>query len=215
MTTKELSVIGRAELTQERATYLLKTFWPGAPDEAILKASLLAATYKLDPILKEVMLVPIQGKNGTDWVIFRDIKAKRKMAAKRIAPHRYSYADDTPRVMTDEEQKKILGAVDPDRIWGIVKLKVGTDIYPGYGNWPKSQIAYGTDKGNSQRNMAFIRAESNALEKMAPGDDEGIEDFDPSCPPLGEIASAALEQGRADAEAVAEKDQMDLFGPKG
>lgn len=214
VTTKDVTVRGRAEVTREYAMVQLRTMWPGAPDDMVIKASYVSARYGLDPMLKEIVLVPFQKNGATDWVIFRDIRAKRKMAARRIAPNRYSYIDDTPRVMTEDEQKRILGEVDAQRIWAITKLKVGTDIYPGYGNWPKATPAYGSDKGNSQRNMAFIRSEANALDKLAPGDaDEDIEVSDTSFVPL-EMNATAIEQGKADALALNDKAIDDAYGPE-
>jgi hypothetical protein len=103
--------------------------------------------------------------------------------------------------------------VDPERIWAITKLKISDDIYPGYGNWPKNAIAYGSDKGNSQRNMAFIRSESNALDKMAPGESDesdGVDVFDASMAPL-KVDGPTLEQGKADAAALADQAQTELF----
>lgn len=215
VTTKDVAIRGRAEVTREYAMVQLRTMWPGAPDDMVIKASYVSARYGLDPMLKEIVLVGFKNRDGgLDWVIVRDIRAKRKMAAKRIAPNRYSYIDDTPRVMTDDEQKKILGEIDAQRIWAITKLKVGSDIYPGYGNWPKGTPAYGSDKGNSQRNMAFIRSEANALDKLAPGDaDEDIEVSDTSFVPL-EMNATTIEQGKADTQALSDKAIDDAYGPE-
>jgi hypothetical protein len=53
--------------------------------------------------------------------------------------------------------------------------------YPGYGRWPLSQNPKGMDKGNTKANMAMIRSESQALEKLAPGqmpEEPGVVDAD-------------------------------------
>src|SRR5512139_1195687 len=98
----------RVGITKEYATYLLKTIWPGAPDDSIIKAALICAHYRLDPLLKEVSLVKFdrnrwnpqtkqREKIGEEWVPILGIKATRKMAGRAVAPRRYSYVDG-PRV---------------------------------------------------------------------------------------------------------------------
>lgn len=222
MTTQLVKQETRIGITKEYATYLLKTVWPGAPDDAVVKAALICSRYGLDPLLKEVSIIkfdkyagrgPERRKIGEDWVPVLGIKASRKIARHALGRQRYSYLDG-PRVMTDQEQKDILGAVDPDRIWAITKLCVAGAVYPGYGNWPKADMAYGSEKGNSQRNMAFIRSERNAIDRMVPGEmPEDIEVGDESFVPL-KVDGATLEQGKKDAEQLALQATNDAYGPE-
>lgn len=209
-------------ITKEYAIYLLKTIWPAAPDPEVVKAALICARYGLDPLLKEVSLIKFdkrkwnpqtrqREKVGEDWVAVLGIKANRKIASNHGA-RRYSYTDG-PRVMTEEEQKEILGEVEPARIWAITKIqdKEG-NVYPGYGFWPKEIEVYGDDKGNSARNMAFIRSERNALDRMAPGELPDIEVADESFVEV-KVDQKTLDQGKADLIAQGELDIEDLFGP--
>lgn len=162
-------------ITKEYAVYLLKTIWPKAPDADVVKAALICKAYGLDPLLKEVSLI----KFGNEWVPVLGIKANRKIASNHGA-RRYSYTDG-PRVMTEQEQVDILGEVEPDRIWAITKIQDRDgNVYPGYGFWLKEATVYGGDKGNSARNMAFIRSERNALDRLAPGELPDIEVSDES-----------------------------------
>jgi len=151
-----------AIITKTNATDILRTVWPKAPEHEILKAALLCASKQLNPLMKHVFLIQF----GNDWVTVLGIKATRLLAARQKA---LSYVDG-PRVMTDDEQKAIFGEVDPALLRAIVKVKDKEgNVYPGYGHWLKSQNPYGSDKGNSKANMAFIRAERSALDKACPG----------------------------------------------
>ena len=209
-------------ITKEYAVYLLKTIWPTAPDPEVVKAALICARYGLDPLLKEVSLIKFdrrewnaqtkqREKVGEDWVAVLGIKANRKIASNH-GTRRYSYTDG-PRVMTEEEQKAILGEVEPDRIWAITKIQDRDgNVYPGYGFWPRETKVYGDDKGNSARNMAFIRSERNALDRMAPGELPDIEVADESFVEV-KVDQKTLEQGKADLIAQGEMDIDDLFGP--
>ncbi len=159
-------------ITQQQAMYLLKTIWKDAPDTEIIKAAIFCRQYNLNPLMGHIFLIKFdkydkQGaKVGEEWAMVRGIKAKRAMAQEK---HRYSYKVG-PRVVTDEEQKSIFGEVEADKIWALVILKnKDGNEYPGYGFWPKAKGVYGSEKGNSPRNMAFIRAEANALDKLEPG----------------------------------------------
>jgi hypothetical protein len=209
-------------ITKEYAVYLLKTIWPLAPDPEVVKAALICARYGLDPLLKEVSLIKFdkrkwnpqtrqREKVGEDWVAVLGIKANRKIASNHGA-RRYSYIDG-PRVMTEKEQKEILGEVEPARIWAITKIQDQQgNAYPGYGFWPKEVEVYGDDKGNSARNMAFIRSERNALDRMAPGELPDIEVADESFVEV-KVDQKTLDQGKADLIAQGELDIEDLFGP--
>ncbi len=153
-------------ITRKQATYLLRTVWPDAPDADVIKAAIICTQYNLNPLLKHVALIKFEGKKGTSWVPVLAIKAKRIIAQRR---HTYSFVDG-PRVMTDQEQEDIYGEVDLNNIRAICVLEEKGMRFPGYGAWPKNDKPHGEDKGNTKHNMAFIRAESNATEKMAPGE---------------------------------------------
>ena len=158
-----------AEMSRGKATYLLQTVWPGASQEAITRAALICAQYQLNPLLKHIALLRFTNKRtGKDvWEPVLEIKASRIIAHRN---HIFTY-EDGPRMMTDIEEKAIFGEVYSDRLCAIVKLKDNLgNIFPGYGFWLKGDEPYGQDKGNTKANMAFIRAERNALDKMAPGE---------------------------------------------
>jgi len=200
-----------AEMTRDQAMYLLKTIYPTAPVPEILKAAILCAQYHLNPLMRQVYLIPFNKKGGgLDWVIVIGIKATRQIAG---AHKRYTYKDG-PRVMTKDEQITILGQPDETRTWAITVLKdeQGNE-YPGYGFWHLGDTIYGADKGNSETNMAFIRSERNALDKLCPGvlPDVGIgeELYAPVNVPQ------ALAEGERQHLAQVEQDIIDLYGMPG
>lgn len=153
----------KAALTKEEAKEIITTIWPKAPDTEIYKAMTICAQYRLNPLMKHVYLIPFKDQ----WVTVLGIKATRLIA---LQQGKFSYLDDTPRLMSDDEQEKIFGKVDKSKIWAITKLrdKEG-NVYPGYGNWPANDSPYGTDKGNTAFNMACIRSERQAFDRMNPG----------------------------------------------
>jgi len=171
-----------ARLTQKQAMQILDTIWPDAPRIEKLKAAMLCHDYRLNPLKKHVALIKFKNtKNGDyDWVTVTSIDVDRLAASRR---GRYAYIDNTPRIMSQKEQEIIFGKIDPALTWAICKLKdtKGGEVV-GYGNWPKGKDPYGTDKGNTALNMAFIRAERQALRKLfpseMPSDIEGIETID-------------------------------------
>ena len=199
---------GVVSLTQADAKDILQTCWPEAPLSEVTKAAMLCAQYSLNPLMQHVFLVPFfnkkTGKN--DWVRVMGIKAKRLLASRR---GRYSYVDDTPRLMSEEEEVKVFGEADPRfmRAVTILKDKDG-NIARGYGHWPKATSVYGEDKGNTKANMAFIRSEGAALDRLFPGEmPQGVdvvsEDFLPKVTdvaPGGE--EAAGEEKAIEAEIV-------------
>jgi len=196
-----------APITTNQAMYLLKTIWPKAPEEEVTKAAILCWQYNLNPLMKQVFLIPFREKatGNTNWVCVLGIKASRTIAQKK---HGYSYIDG-PRVMTDEEQKVLFGMADPGKIWAIVKLKEGDNIYPGYGFWLRDDGVYGSDKGNTALNMAFIRAERNALDKMAPGELPDIEATDENYI-ISDFKTAITEGKKLNNQRV-EEDIVDLW----
>lgn len=160
-------------LTRDEAKEVALTLWPSAPDIEIKKVMLVCAQYRLNPLMKHVYLIGYNRKDkagniiGTDWTMVFGIKSKRMMAA-RAKP--YSYADGTPRRMTDDEQITVFGEIDNANLVFITKLKDREgNIYPGYGRYPKAGYdPKGMDKGNSRENMGMIRSESNALDRLVP-----------------------------------------------
>ena len=172
--------MGVVSLTKPQAKEILIAVFPDAPESEITRAMILCANYGLNPLMKHVFLIPFNRKKngvivGTDWVTVLGIKAKRLLASRRGS---YSYIDDTPRVMTDAEQKKTFGQVEPEKLWVITKGKdpaTGAEAV-GHGFWPKNKEPYGTDKGNTAFNMAAIRSESQMVDRLRPGEmPEGID----------------------------------------
>jgi len=174
---------GVVSLSQAQAMEVLQTIWPEAPEVEVLKAGMVCHQYGLNPLMRQVFLIPFKRRDkqgrviGEDWVTVLGIKANRLIAHRSGG---FSYLDDTPRIMTDEEQKRIFGEVDNSRIWAITKLRdsKGNEA-AGYGSWPKGEEPYGTEKGNTKANMAFIRSERNALDRLFPGEmPQGVEVID-------------------------------------
>lgn len=170
---------GVRSLTQEQATIILQTYWPTAPKIEVAKAAILCRDFGLHPGKGHVFLVPFEKKDkagkvvGVNWATIISIHATRLMASRR-AP--YSYIDG-PRVMTDEEQKAILGSVDSKNLWAITVVAdtqgnraQGYGYWPRWNQWGKENRPHGTDKGNSMLNMAFIRSERQALDRLRPGE---------------------------------------------
>ena len=183
-------------LSQVRANQIIESLWGAAPPVEKLKAAMICVDYGLNPLQKHLFLVPYEHKeNGkvdrVDWSIIYGIKAKRVIAFR----HGYfAYADNTPRLMTEEEEKRIYGDVDPKECRAItILIDEKGNKYPGYGKWNKVKVwdnkesannPKGSDKGNTISNMALIRSESNALEKFAPGE----------MPPPGDTIDADFEE---------------------
>lgn len=166
-------------LNKEQATEIVKTIWPDAPESERTKAMMVCVQYGLNPLRKHVYLIPFENKKTgkLDFVMVLGINGTRLIAANTIG--HYSYQDGTPRVMTDEEQKTVFGAVDTNNLCVITKIKVSNgDVYPGYGKYPKSAVPYGSDKGNSPFNMACFRSERNAFDRACPGQMPEGEVFD-------------------------------------
>ena len=168
--------MGVVSLTKPQAREILIAVFPEAPESEIARAVMLCATYQLNPLMKHVFLIPFsKGTPKETWATVIGIKAKRLLSSRRGS---YSYVDDTPRVMTEQEQKITFGEVDDSKLWVVTKVRdplTGAEAV-GYGFWPKESQPHGTDKGNSKFNMAAIRSESQALDRLRPGEmPEGIE----------------------------------------
>jgi len=194
---------GVVSLTRSMAEEILESIWPEAPAGEKARAALLCASQQLNPLMKHVYLVPFnKGKENESWATVLGINAKRLMASRRGT---FSYVDDTPRIMSEEEQIKRFGKANLDALVVIVKLMdpaTGATA-PGYGEWPlkkkawvngkqaeKDNEPYGSDKGNNMFNMAAIHAESQALNRLRPGDmPQGIMIMDEA------IAESASQEG--------------------
>ena len=154
----------QGQLTKSQAIEILKLVYPGVPDEEIIRCAILCQDFGLHPLMKEVYIIPFGQGDKRTWATVLGINATRKMMAQRGT---FSYLDNTPRIMTEDEQKIIFGEVDAKNIVAITKLRTRKgEEAPGYGRWPKDKEPYGTDKGNTKANMAFIRSERNAFGRL-------------------------------------------------
>jgi len=198
-----------AAMTREQAMYLLKTIYPKAPVPEVIKAAILCAQYHLNPLMRQVYLIPFnEGKANETWTTVMGIKATRQIAG---CDRHYSYKDG-PRVMTEAEQVTILGQAEPERIWAITVLQDSDgNTYPGYGFWPHGVSPYGQDKGNTATNMAFIRSERNALDKLNPGALPDIEVAEETYAPVN--VAKAMAEGERQLIKQGEIDIEELFGP--
>jgi hypothetical protein len=199
-----------AAMTREQAMYLLKTIYPKAPVPELIKAAIICAQYHLNPLMRQIFLICFnEGKANETWAIVQSIKATRQIAGR---DRKYTYKDG-PRVMTEAEQVTILGQAEPQRIWAITVLQDSDgNQYPGYGFWPRGMTPYGQDKGNTDTNMAFIRSERNALDKMSPGALPDIEVAEETYAPVN--VAKALAQGEKEVIQQGEIDIDELFGPE-
>jgi len=183
---RALATIPRqGQLTQPQAEHILSLVYPGCPRDEVIRCAILCRDFGLHPLMKEVYLI----KFGNTWATVLGINATRKLMAQRGT---YSYIDDTPRMMTEDEQKRIFGEVDDKNIVAITKLRTKDGLEaPGYGKWPKDSNPYGTEKGNTKANMAFIRSERNAFGRLSPDAlPEGVDVIDGAyveIPDIGEV----------------------------
>lgn len=204
---------GVASLTRVQATEILKTIWPGAPEIAVLKAAMICQQYGLSPLMKHVFLICFKRREGgkvvgEDWVTVLGINSNRLLAQRH---HNYSYLDLTPRRMNDQEQEKVLGEVDDSRIWAITKIKDmenGAETM-GVGSWPKDEVPYGTEKGNTKLNMACIRSERQALDRQYPGEmPQGVQVVDEEYVPIeGKSFISVPEGGEKTGESAGKSEQ--------
>jgi len=162
--------MGSMVLTRPQAQEIMEIIWPDAPIQDKVAAAILCATYQLNPLANHVFLIPFKDKTGKKtWARVWGIKAKRLLASRKGG---YSYLDMTPRLMTEDEQVKVWGHTQVGYLcyltW-LKDMKTGAEAY-GYGRWPENQEPYGTDKGNTKANMASIRSESLALDRLRPAE---------------------------------------------
>ncbi len=200
---------GVTSLTRVQTDEIIDTIWPEAravsPAE-VFKAVTIATQYGLNPLMRHLYLIPFKTKVGdnrweTRYATVLGIGATRLIAARK---HTYSYIEDSPRLMTEDEQKKVFGEVSANKLQAVTILKdmkTGATAR-GYGSWPKDTEPKGVDKGNSKANMAFIRSERQALDRLYPADlPRNIEVVDerfevtatvepPTIPPAGDVTVA-------------------------
>ena len=149
-------------LNWEEANTVLKTVWKDAPAVEVYKAAKLCVDFGLHPLMKHVFLI----KYGNTWATVLGIGATRLMMSRQGT---FSYTDNTPRVMSEDEQKYIFGKVDALNVVAITKLRTKDGLEAqGYGRFPKADKPMGVEKGNSVENMAFIRSERNAFGRLFP-----------------------------------------------
>jgi len=202
--------MGVTSLTRDEAKEILRTVYPDAPETEMARAMILCANYGLNPLMGHVFLIPFKKKDkagkviGESWATVMGIKATRLLGNRKGA---VSYTDDTPRLMTRAEQEKIYGKVQEGQICAITKCKdpaTGAEV-SGYGKWRVGDTFQGGDKGNSPENMAFIRSERQALDRLRPGEmPEQVEVMDERYIPKVEApvieAKAEAPPGAIDAE---------------
>jgi len=202
------------QLTQSQAMHILKLVYPKAPEAEIVRCALLCRDFGLHPLMKEVYLIPfnVKQKNGTykeEWATVVGIAANRKMATNKKGA--FSYLDETPRAATHEEIVKQFGEEseeERDNLISICKVRgeKGNEAV-GFGLWPKGKTPYGMDKGNTKRNMANIRAERQALDRL-PGEalPVGVEVVDEAYTEMPEVrqldthTGEIIEQEREESE---------------
>lgn len=164
---KALATIPKqGQLTQSQAMTILQLVYPDVPENEIIRTAILCKDFGLHPLMKELYIIPFGTGEKRTWSTVLGINATRKMMARMGS---FSYIDNTPRVMTEQEQMEIFGIVNIDRITAITKLETKGGLKAqGYGTYMKKDNPYGMDKGNSQANMAFIRSERQAFSRLFP-----------------------------------------------
>jgi len=172
--------VGQTSLQKVELQDIIETLWPEAPPVEKTKAIMLCATYGLNPLNKHIFLIPFnKGEPDETWALVMSIHCKRLLASRR-GP--FSYVDNTPRIMTDDEQLTVFGEVFNDRLYVITKLcdpATGAESV-GYGFWLHKDRPKGENKGNTRFNMAAVRSESQAIDRIRPGEMpmgiEGVEE---------------------------------------
>ncbi len=185
---------GVATLTKVELADIMNTMWPGADNASpaeVKKAILLCSQYGLNPLANHLYLIPFETKDKktgavvkVTYAAVKGINARRLIARRK---HSYSEINNTPRYMTEEEEERAWKTVNEDEVRFIVTLRdmVTGATASGYGRWPKWRTwtnpktgevkrypndPKGVEKGNSAENMAAIRAERIALDKLYPAD---------------------------------------------
>ena len=159
-------------LTQPQAMHILQLVYPNVPKSQIIRTAILCRDFNLHPLMKEVYILGFKNKaGGTDYSTVIGITASRKMAADKKGA--YSFVDLSPRAASKAEIAKQFGENSEEERNNLVSICMlkgerGNEAV-GYGLWPKDKNPYGTDKGNTGRNMANIRAERQGLDRL-PGE---------------------------------------------
>ncbi len=177
---------GVISLSKEDAKEIITTLWPDAEQASpteVFKAITICSQYGLNPLMNHLFLIPFKDKDkGAVFSTVLGIGARRLIATRK---HSYSYMDYTPRIMTADEEVKVFGAVDKAKVRAITRIKdtkSGAEA-SGYGEWLKEKHGSngnyanepkGLDKGNSMVNMACIRSERAALDRLYPADMPGM-----------------------------------------
>jgi hypothetical protein len=187
------------------ARKVLETLWPRAAKaspEEFSKALSLCIDYGADPRIKDLYMIPFKEdvfdargeKTGTKketFEVFLGIKFTRKAVRRK---HKVAFLDGTPRLMTAEEEHAYCKTDGTEIIRYITKIKdmVTGETATGKGEWPmyrtytkdgKTQKYLnkpkGGEKGNTMENMAEIRSERAAYDKLYPLDlPENVRVFD-------------------------------------
>lgn len=194
-------------LTQSQAMHILKLVYPDVPEDQIIRTAILCRDFGLHPLMKEVYIIGFKNnKTGrTDYSTVIGITASRKMAADKKGA--YSFIDRSPRAATSEEIIKQYGKgseEERDNLISICILKgqQGNEAM-GFGLWPKDKEPYGMDKGNTKRNMANIRSERQAIDRL-PGEKlPPLEAIDEAYAELPDVGKVDIKTGEIiDSEAI-------------
>ena len=213
-TTKALAKFeGKLHLAMPELQEVINLINPEAPAEAVMRLAIICRDFGLHPLMNQIWLVPYRSKvRGTKdqwedkWAVIQGIRATRLLAARK---KKFSYVDNTPRVMNEEEQIIKFGEVYTDRVAHITKLRdvdgiqvSGVGFYLHTEKDPK-----GLEKGNTRGNMANIRSERQAIDRLVPDTiPAGIEVIDErylsvsvsDVAPVAEITETATKEREVD-----------------
>lgn len=187
----------RGLISEQQALAIIRTTpgWSKAPENVVRRAAMVCRDYKLYPGIHVFLLVFGKGTDKESWVAAFGIKTNRLLASRK-KPYKYI---DGPRIASEEEARKhYLDEYDSILIYAYCKLE-GLDgsTAEGWGTWPKAEKVYGADKGNSKANMAEIRAERRALDRLCPGEmPSGFEIVDEQYVPTEQEALPAGQSDR-------------------
>jgi len=221
----------QGQLTKPQAMTVLNLIYPNATQIEIERCAIFCRDFGLHPLANEVYLIPFKGKN----VMVVGIPASRKMA--HALKGDFSFLDDTPRAATEEEVVKQYGKDSDearDNIISVTKLQgVSGNLAIGFGLWPKlrekmawdgkkmavvkkdgkvvmeSNEPYGTDKGNSKRNMANIHSERQATDRLPGRAMPRVEVIDTKYTVLPEVGKVDTTTGEVVEEPEAEEQPAD------
>src|SRR3990167_1685514 len=127
---RELAVYGSEMLpmTQTAAQRIIERLWPRASNGAREMALMIAVQNNLNPLNKEVYIIPFKDQE----VVVLGIEANRKMARRRTP---YSYKDG-PRPLRAEEMEDM--GEDPKQTLGVLcnrQARPRPCGGPGIGSW--------------------------------------------------------------------------------